>query len=176
MKTRYRMNLARAASAAFKNERSARKKVYRKLAEEFDEEGYESNDSDYASTAPSSAQVTPEMRPKRKRKRKSTDQIKVLKVEFQANPTWSKEQVAELSKRTGLSESQVYKWGWDYKKKLRLEGYWGNEENLICHETLMPSALDLAIYDVQRAYRIHMKNWNYSCTPTRFLAAPLLIS
>ena len=176
MKTRYGTNLARAASAALKKERTVRKKVYRKLAEEFDMEDCNSIDSEYASTAPSSAQVSPVLEPKRKRNRKSSDQIKVLKVEFCSNPTWGKEQVTELSIRTGLSESQVYKWGWDYKKKLRLDGCWGNVESLICEETLIPSALDLAIYDVQRAYRIHMKNWNYACTPTRFLAGPLLIS
>lgn len=49
----------------------------------------------------------------RKRKRKSGDQLKVLMREFDRNPNWSKETLLEVSKKTGLSEAQVYKWGWD---------------------------------------------------------------
>lgn len=32
-------------------------------------------------------------------------------------PNWSKEKIVEMSDRTGLSQSQVYKWWWDQKKK-----------------------------------------------------------
>ena len=53
----------------------------------------------------------------RKRKRKSTAQIKVLKAELDVEATWSKEKIVEMSDRTGLSQSQVYKWWWDQKKK-----------------------------------------------------------
>lgn len=53
----------------------------------------------------------------RKRKRKSTAQIKILKAEFDLEPNWSKDKIAEMSERTGLSQSQVYKWWWDQKKK-----------------------------------------------------------
>ena len=49
----------------------------------------------------------------RKRKRKSSDQIKILMREFDRNPNWSKETLLEVSRKTGLSEAQVYKWGWD---------------------------------------------------------------
>ena len=49
----------------------------------------------------------------RKRKRKSGNQLQQLLQEFKANPTWTKEVVLEVSKKTGLSEAQVYKWGWD---------------------------------------------------------------
>ena len=38
---------------------------------------------------------------------------------FKKNTDWSKEEVAELSKNSGLTESQVYKWAWDQKKKLQ---------------------------------------------------------
>ena len=41
----------------------------------------------------------------------------MLFVEFKRNPDWTKEQVAILSEETGLSESQVYKWNWDQRKK-----------------------------------------------------------
>lgn len=49
----------------------------------------------------------------RKRKRKSGDQLQHLNSQFDANPHWSKETLLALSKQTGLSEGQVYKWGWD---------------------------------------------------------------
>ena len=38
-------------------------------------------------------------------------------MEFKTNPEWTKELVAVLSSKTGLSESQVYKWNWDQRKK-----------------------------------------------------------
>jgi hypothetical protein len=38
--------------------------------------------------------------------------------EFNRDPSWSKETVLEVSRRTGLSEAQVYKWGWDQKRKV----------------------------------------------------------
>lgn len=53
----------------------------------------------------------------RKRKRKSSDQLKSLMREFERNPNWSKDTLLEVSKKTGLSEAQVYKWGWDQKRK-----------------------------------------------------------
>jgi hypothetical protein len=53
----------------------------------------------------------------RKRKRKSTAQIKVLKQELEEEANWSKEKIVEVSDLTGLSQSQVYKWWWDQKKK-----------------------------------------------------------
>ena len=43
----------------------------------------------------------------------------MLIVEFKKCPDWTKEQVAQLSVLSGLSESQVYKWAWDQKKKLQ---------------------------------------------------------
>lgn len=53
----------------------------------------------------------------RKRKRKSGEQLKTLMREFDRNPNWSKETLLEVSRKTGLSEAQVYKWGWDQKRK-----------------------------------------------------------
>lgn len=32
-------------------------------------------------------------------------------------PRWSKERLNLISKATGLTEGQVYKWGWDQKRK-----------------------------------------------------------
>ena len=42
----------------------------------------------------------------------------MLIQEFQSNPEWSKDNMQEVSRKTGLSEAQVYKWGWDQKRKL----------------------------------------------------------
>lgn len=53
----------------------------------------------------------------RKRKRKTGDQLKYLYDEFNANPHWSKQTLYDISRRTGLTEAQVYKWGWDQKRK-----------------------------------------------------------
>jgi hypothetical protein len=53
----------------------------------------------------------------RKRKRKSGDQLKTLVREFERNPNWTKDTLLEVSRKTGLSEAQVYKWGWDQKRK-----------------------------------------------------------
>ena len=42
----------------------------------------------------------------------------LLALEFDKNPVWSKERLFELSELTGLSEAQIYKWGWDQRKKV----------------------------------------------------------
>lgn len=54
----------------------------------------------------------------RRRKRKSYEQLQMLIKEFQANPEWSKDNMHEVSRKTGLSEAQVYKWGWDQRRKM----------------------------------------------------------
>lgn len=54
----------------------------------------------------------------RKRKRKSNAQLKLLKMEFDRDDGgWNKERIIRMAEITGLSESQVYKWCWDQKKK-----------------------------------------------------------
>lgn len=53
----------------------------------------------------------------KKRKRKSTTQIKLLKQELDGEMNWTKEKIVQMAKMTGLSQSQVYKWCWDQKKK-----------------------------------------------------------
>jgi len=58
--------------------------------------------------------------PKR-RKRKTLDQMKILMEEFLKNPSWPKSIMPEVASKVGLSEAQVYKWGWDQKKKKLIE-------------------------------------------------------
>lgn len=52
-----------------------------------------------------------------KRNRKDPDTMRYLMQEFRKDPTWSKETYQRVARETGLSESQVYKWGWDQKNK-----------------------------------------------------------
>ncbi len=54
----------------------------------------------------------------RKRKRKNNIQLKILKAEFSKSDNWNKEKITHVAQLTGLSESQVYKWCWDQKKKI----------------------------------------------------------
>ena len=46
----------------------------------------------------------------------------LLAEEFVKNPDWSKERLLELSHITGLSEAQIYKWGWDQRRKTHTDG------------------------------------------------------
>jgi len=43
----------------------------------------------------------------------------MLKHELTAEENWNKDTIVRMAKITGLSESQVYKWFWDQKKKVR---------------------------------------------------------
>ena len=60
----------------------------------------------------------------RKRKRKNNLQLKILKHEFSKCDNWNKDKIFHVAQITGLSESQVYKWCWDQKKKIE------DQENL----------------------------------------------
>jgi hypothetical protein len=53
----------------------------------------------------------------RKRRRKNNRQIKLLRAEYGKNQHWDKFMIRKIARLTGLSESQVYKWCWDQKKK-----------------------------------------------------------
>ncbi len=37
---------------------------------------------------------------------------------LQNDPEWTKDTCVKVAMQTGLSESQVYKWGWDQKNKI----------------------------------------------------------
>lgn len=110
------------------------------------------------------------------------DQLRTLQVEFEKTASWGKDLVSYLAHLTGLSEAQVYKWGWDQKKKLvgrdkpedpietSLSELFAPlpEVNCIerpvvvqdfgpnlcpCMETILPSDLDAQLYQVQRSYK-----------------------
>lgn len=58
----------------------------------------------------------------KKRRRKTPQQLKILKDYFVGDQNWSKDKITKIAKITGLSESQVYKWCWDQKKKVEEDG------------------------------------------------------
>lgn len=118
----------------------------------------------------------------KRRKRKSLDQLKTLQVEFEKTTEWSKDLVCYLAHLTGLSEAQVYKWGWDQKKKMQCrerreepvesslaelfqDSHFlciSTRQNTVveappaclsCVETIFPSELDFHLYQVQKSYK-----------------------
>ena len=49
----------------------------------------------------------------KRRNRKNPDQVAILQAEYEKDPNWGKKMITRLSKKSGLSEAQVYKWNWD---------------------------------------------------------------
>lgn len=105
------------------------------------------------STKISSDAATPICKESRKRNRKNDIQVDVLIMEFKGNPNWSKETIKDLSEKTGLTEAQIYKWNWDYKKKNRGPFKFNFNDRLCCNESLAPSRYDSDIIELQRAYK-----------------------
>ena len=60
--------------------------------------------------------------------------MRYLMREFEQDPTWSKETYQRVARETGLSESQVYKWGWDQKNKKENENDDEKEDNAEAQE------------------------------------------
>lgn len=54
---------------------------------------------------------------KRRRNRKCPKTTQFMMQEYIKDPSWSKETYQRVARITGLSDSQVYKWGWDQKNK-----------------------------------------------------------
>jgi hypothetical protein len=124
----------------------------------------------------------------KKRKRKSSDQLRQLQVEYAKHPEWTKELMSEIAGITGLSEAQVYKWGWDQKKKIPFKTHEPAQsaptladlfsesaaqllevqavasgpamKSMLCFEVLSPLRLDVELYSVQKAYRISMESFS----------------
>ena len=118
-----------------------------------------------------------------KRNRKSSEQLQLLLKEYEKEPVWSKEFILELSKVTGLTTAQIYKWSWDQKKKtqqadrnrtpyaslsslfreavvsqplrMNLIDY-KSDETLVCNETLPLSQLELQILEIQTSYKLSL--------------------
>lgn len=125
------------------------------------------SDEEYASTLISPDDQAERLANKR-RFRKNNDQVKVLIQEFNENPYWSKEFVTDLASKTSLTESQVYKWNWDYRKKIRKSEKLPYDTKLICKETILPSRFDAEIAKLQRLYKLSFTSVPFA-TPSRFL-------
>ena len=54
---------------------------------------------------------------RKKRFRKNNEQLVMLSQFFNEHKHWSKNQIKEISQRTGLKENKVYKWLWDQRNK-----------------------------------------------------------
>lgn len=96
----------------------------------------------------------------KKRKRKSLSQLEILFQEFQQYPDWDKEQISRLMKKTGLTEAQIYKWGWDQKKKI------GFQEKAKRLEKCNLSELFALLPDAKIDIRIPqpMDMWGFACS------------
>jgi len=54
---------------------------------------------------------------RKRRFRKNNEQLIMLSQFFNEHKHWSKNQIKEISQRTGLKENKVYKWLWDQRNK-----------------------------------------------------------
>ena len=54
---------------------------------------------------------------RKRRFRKNNEQLIMLTQFYNENKHWSKNQIKEISQKTGLKENKVYKWLWDQKNK-----------------------------------------------------------
>jgi Homeodomain len=116
----------------------------------------------------------------RKRKRKSLTQLEILSKEFEKDPDWNKQHITRIMKNTGLTEAQIYKWGWDQKKKVNhldkpkkqqypnlseifsllndiklnySEKIIVNKSVLSCSEVILPDSMDYYFVHLQRVYK-----------------------
>ena len=54
---------------------------------------------------------------RKRRFRKNSEQLVMLSQFFNEHKHWSKNQIKEISIKTGLKENKVYKWLWDQRNK-----------------------------------------------------------
>ena len=101
-----------------------------------------------SSTDGGSPPSSPVCKEKSRRLRKNSKQVDFLTSQFFENPNWDKSQLKILSRQTGLSVQQVYKWGWDFRKKFAQDSL-----ALECKETLFPSVCDFSMVRIQKEFR-----------------------
>lgn len=104
----------------------------------------------------------------KKRNRKNREQVQLLISEFEDNPLWSKEVIRILAQKTGLSEAQIYKWNWDYKKKNKGIFSESFEGRLLCKESMRLLRFDEDMRLCQLAYKMQFSNIT-SFSPTGYL-------
>lgn len=62
---------------------------------------------------------SPKERSSKTRRRKTADEINLLERAFAKDPEWTEKTVTFVVENTGLDSTQIYKWGWDQKKKIK---------------------------------------------------------
>mmetsp|Transcript_17007 Transcript_17007/g.16875 ORF Transcript_17007/g.16875 Transcript_17007/m.16875 type:complete len:178 (-) Transcript_17007:25-558(-) len=92
--------------------------------------------------------------PLKKRQRKNGNQLEVLKREFNPRLMWDKDKIEEIALITGLSLGQIYKWNWDKFQKSRIKKKCFPDPELVCLESLSPTALEVDFLKVQRSYKL----------------------
>ena len=104
------------------------------------------------------------------RLRKSSHQLEVLQHEFHSHHTWSKQKVEELAETLGLSCNQVYKWRWDFKKRLAHSQDDHALQPLLARETLTPGQLEWDLDYLRADYKRLFENPDACSSPSGFLA------
>lgn len=103
----------------------------------------------------------PPFRPLHRKRRKTRFQIECLLSAFDSRRVWTKEEIDQLSAKTGLSTGQVYKWNWDFRKKRKkqvvLEA--NQMRDLLCPEVIRQSALDEQLYQQVADYRTALRRF-----------------
>ncbi|CAG9334906.1 unnamed protein product [Blepharisma stoltei] len=94
--------------------------------------------------------------PLKKRQRKNGNQLEVLKREFNPRQMWDKDKIEEIALITGLSLGQIYKWNWDKFQKSRIKKKCFPDPELVCLESLSPTALEVDFLKVQRSYKLSL--------------------
>jgi len=94
-----------------------------------------------------------------RKRRKTRFQVECLLGAFDSRRVWTREEIDQLSAKTGLSPGQVYKWNWDFRKKRKKQGVLeaGRLRDLQCPEVIRQSALDEALYHLVTEYRTALR-------------------
>lgn len=103
-----------------------------------------SNENNYSN--PSSRRHFP-----KKRKLKNSFEIKTLISEFNKSSSWDHNFIQNISEKLKMSFTQVYKWHWEYSKKL-LKQNKTLDLDFKCKETLIPLPLEKKFYINQQQY------------------------
>lgn len=53
--------------------------------------------------------------------RKNPQQVKILRKNFEENPTWNRSKQFQIAVEIGMTINQVAKWNWDQRKKLKTQ-------------------------------------------------------
>lgn len=92
---------------------------------------------------------------KPQRTRKTEKQTKILETAFVQGNFWEKQCIKNLAVQTGLTQAQVYKWGWDYSRKAKKLP---KLHRLLCGEIIQLPELETSMFMTQRNYRLTLRD------------------